>query len=67
LQHHVAVATFALDAGRSMLRVAEENEVGRFVDAARRNLSDGHIDVADLALRQGGEAGQIPANGVPVA
>jgi hypothetical protein len=50
-----------------MLRVAEKHKVRRFVDAARRDISIGHIDMTDAAFLHSGEARQISAHGLLVA
>jgi hypothetical protein len=50
LLHDVAVTTLALDLCHRVLAVAEENKVGQFVEAARRNFSICGTDVTHFAL-----------------
>lgn len=67
LLHHVAMATLALDLCCGMFAMAEEDEVGNFVDPPGWYLPVRHIDVADTTLRQRRKAGQVAPCGLRVA
>jgi len=67
LLHDVAMTSPALDFCHRMLTVAEENKVGQFIEAARRNFSICHIDVTDFALLRCRETCQVTARRVLVA
>jgi hypothetical protein len=64
---HIAVAAAALDLGRGVSSVIEEDEIRNLVHAAGWNFPIRHRNMALPALRDCGKAGQILGRRAPVA
>ncbi len=60
LLHDIAMAAPAFHLCRGVLAVTEEREIRQLVDTLRGNLPIRDIDVANLAICNDREAGQIP-------
>lgn len=67
LLHHVAMAALTVDLGGCVFAMVKEYEFRQLVNALRRDLPLGHIDMAHFALHQSGKARAIASFGFTMA